>query len=32
MELESLASLHEGDAEKLSQLKALYRYAQELVS
>ncbi|KTS52941.1 exonuclease I, partial [Pantoea dispersa] len=32
LELESLASLHEGDAEKMAQLKALYLYAQELVS
>jgi hypothetical protein len=31
-ELESLASLHEADPEKLGQLKALYLYAQELVS
>ncbi|MBZ6388405.1 MAG: exodeoxyribonuclease I, partial [Kalamiella piersonii] len=32
LELESLASLHEEDAEKMAQLKALYHYAQELVS
>ncbi len=32
LELESLASLHEEDAEKMAQLKALYHYAQALVS
>jgi exodeoxyribonuclease-1 len=32
LELESLASLHEGNTEKMAQLKALYLYAQELVS
>ncbi|RPE03240.1 exodeoxyribonuclease I [Candidatus Pantoea deserta] len=32
LELESLASLHEDNAEKMAQLKALYLYAQELVS
>ena len=32
LELESLANLHEGDNEKLGQLKALYSYARELVS
>jgi exodeoxyribonuclease-1 len=32
LELESLVSLHEGNAEKMAQLKALYLYAQELVS
>ena len=31
-ELEGLANLHEADAEKVGQLKALYLYAQELVS
>ncbi len=31
-ELEALANLHEADAEKVGQLKALYLYAQELVS
>lgn len=31
-ELESLASRHEDDREKIAQLKALYLYAQELVS
>lgn len=32
LELESLANLHEGDNEKIAQLKALYAYARELVS
>lgn len=32
LELESLASLHEEDAEKMAQLKALYHYVQALVS
>jgi exodeoxyribonuclease I len=32
LELESLATLHEDNAEKMAQLKALYLYAQELVS
>ncbi|URQ59592.1 exodeoxyribonuclease I [Pantoea alhagi] len=32
LELESLANLHDGDSEKLTQLKALYDYARELVS
>ncbi len=32
LELESLASLHEEDADKMAQLKALYHYAQALVS
>ncbi|MDR7342934.1 exodeoxyribonuclease-1 [Pantoea alhagi] len=32
LELESLANLHDGDNDKLAQLKALYDYARELVS
>lgn len=32
LELESLANLHDGDNEKMAQLKALYDYARELVS
>lgn len=32
LELESLATLHEGNADKLAQLKSLYLYAQELTS
>ncbi|NIF20471.1 exodeoxyribonuclease I [Candidatus Pantoea multigeneris] len=32
LELESLASLHEQDAEKMKQLKALWQYVQGLVS
>ena len=32
LELESLANLHDGDKEKMAQLKALYGYARELVS
>ena len=32
LELESLANLHDGDNEKLAQLKALYDYARELAS
>ncbi|RWR01220.1 exonuclease I [[Pantoea] beijingensis] len=32
LELESLANLHETDADKLTQLKALFEYARELVS
>jgi len=32
LELESLASLHEADSDKIAQLKALYEYARELVS
>ena len=32
LELESLANLHDGDKEKMAQLKALYDYARELVS
>jgi len=32
LELESLAGLHEEDAEKIAQLKSLYHYAQALVS
>lgn len=32
LELESLANLHDGDNEKMAQLKALYDYARDLVS